>query len=352
MDNINNTNISISRFEKMLKENRVLFFDSLEFENIISYYLDSGRLTFAKKALSLSLNQYPTNTNLRLLEIEILIQEDKLEEAMYVVDSILLIEINNFEAIFLKSSILSKQKKYLKSISLLKDILSNCENKKDIFYQIGIEYLFLEKFEKANYYFQNSLKFDFQDHSTLYNILYCFEITKDIKNLIIFLEDYLSKNPYSEIGWYNIGKNYVKIKKYDKAIAAFDYSIFSDETFTSSYIDKGKLLEKMGEYEKAIKNYKEIISINTNSTYALFRIGLCYEKKQDFNNSISYYFKCIEDDPNMDKANYRISLYYYKKNNFKKATEFIEKAIRSNHEKSKYWRIYLNCLSKTSTKNY
>ena len=76
------------------------------------------------------------------------------------------------------------------------------------------------------------------------------------------------------------------------------------------------------------------------------------KKKQDLNNSISYYFKCIEDDPNMDKANYRISLYYYKKNNFKKATEFIEKAIRSNHEKSKYWRIYLNCLSKTSTKNY
>jgi hypothetical protein len=54
----------------------------------------------------------------------------------------------------------------------------------------------------------------------------------------------------------------------------------------------------------------------------------------------------------MDKAFYRISMYYYRESNFKKATEFIEKAIRSNQEKSKYWKIYLNCLSKTSTKNY
>ena len=54
----------------------------------------------------------------------------------------------------------------------------------------------------------------------------------------------------------------------------------------------------------------------------------------------------------MDKAFYRISMYYYRESNFKKAAEFIEKAIRSNQEKSKYWKIYLNCLSKTSTKNY
>ena len=32
---------------------------------------------------------------------------------------------------------------------------------------------------------------------------------------------------------------------YDEAIASFDYAIFSDDTFTSPYIDKGKLLEKM-----------------------------------------------------------------------------------------------------------
>ena len=352
MDNVNDINFSVSKFEKMVKENKVLFFDSVEFENIISHYLDSGKIAYAKKALSLSLSQHPTNTNLRLFQVEIFIQENKIEKALDLIDSILIIETNNFEAKILKSSILSKQKKYFESISLLKIVLENYENKKDILYQIGIEYLFLENFKIANSYFKKSLKYDFMDHSAIYNILYCYEMIKDIDAVIIFLKDYLSKNPYSEIGWHNLGKNYVKVKKYEKAIAAFDYSIFSDDNFTSAYIDKGKLLEKMKRYDQAIENYKEVISINPNSSYALFRIGFCYEKKKDLNNSIAYYYKCINDDPNMDKAFYRISMYHYKQNNFKKATEFIEKAIKSNQEKSKYWKIYLNCLSKTSAKNY
>ena len=73
MDNVNDINFSIIKFEKMVKENTVLFFDSVEFENIISYYLDTGKLSLAKKALKLSLSQHPANTNLSLYQIEIFI---------------------------------------------------------------------------------------------------------------------------------------------------------------------------------------------------------------------------------------------------------------------------------------
>ena len=352
MDNVNDINFSISKFEKMVKENKVLFFDSLEFENIISYYLDSGKLAYAKRALKLSLSQHPSNTNLSLFEIEIFIQEDKLDNALDLANSIIMIENNNYEAIILKSSILSKQKKHNKSISLLKSIINNYKNNSELFYQIGIEYLFIENFSKSSYYFKKSLNYDYLDHSAIYNILYCYEMIRDTKGLIIFLKEYLSRNPYSEIGWHNLGKNYVKIKMYNEAIAAFDYAIFSDDSFTSPYIDKGKLLEKMKKYDEAIDNYKEIISINPNSSYALFRIAFCFEKKYDYENSLDYYFKCINNDPNMDKAFFRLSMFYYREKKFKRAIEYIEKAIKLNQEKSKYWKIYLNCLSKTSTKNY
>ena len=277
MDNVNDINFSISKFEKMVKENKVLFFDSLEFENIISYYLDSGKLAYAKRALKLSLSQHPSNTNLSLFEIEIFIQEDKLDNALDLANSIIMIENNNYEAIILKSSILSKQKKHNKSISLLKSIINNYKNNSELFYQIGIEYLFIENFSKSSYYFKKSLNYDYLDHSAIYNILYCYEMIRDTKGLIIFLKEYLSRNPYSEIGWHNLGKSYVKIKMYNEAIAAFDYAIFSDDSFTSPYIDKGKLLEKMKKYDEAIDNYKEIISINPNSSYALFRIAFCFE---------------------------------------------------------------------------
>ena len=71
------------------------------------------------------------------------------------------------------------------------------------------------------------------------------------------------------------------------------------------------------------------------------------KKKRDQSNALKFYKQCLEIDPKMDKAYYRISMFHYKKNNFKESLKYIEKAIKSNQEKSKYWRIYLNCLSKS-----
>ena len=43
-------NLSLAKFESMLKTNKVLFFDSEEFEEIILHYLDMGKANLAKKA--------------------------------------------------------------------------------------------------------------------------------------------------------------------------------------------------------------------------------------------------------------------------------------------------------------
>ena len=74
-------NISLSRFESMLKTNKVFFFDSEEFEEIILHYLDIGKTTLAKKALKLALDQHPRSTGLKLVQVELMIFEDKLDQA-------------------------------------------------------------------------------------------------------------------------------------------------------------------------------------------------------------------------------------------------------------------------------
>ena len=66
-----NNNLSLSKFESMLKTNHVLFFDSSEFENIIHHYLEIGKIGLAKKAIKLGLSQHPTSTSLKLFQIEV-----------------------------------------------------------------------------------------------------------------------------------------------------------------------------------------------------------------------------------------------------------------------------------------
>ncbi len=66
-----NDNVSLTKFESMLKTNNVLFFDSNEFETIIQHYLELGKIALAKKAIKMGLEQHPTCVNLKLFQVEI-----------------------------------------------------------------------------------------------------------------------------------------------------------------------------------------------------------------------------------------------------------------------------------------
>jgi hypothetical protein len=73
----NNDNLPLSKFEMMLKTNSVYFFDSNEFEEIILFYVDSGKFSLANKALQLGLQQHPTSVALKLIQVELLILDEK-----------------------------------------------------------------------------------------------------------------------------------------------------------------------------------------------------------------------------------------------------------------------------------
>ena len=64
--NSEETQSSISKFERMLKTNHIYFFDAQEFEDIIVHYLGLGENHLAKKALKMGLEQHPTSHELLL----------------------------------------------------------------------------------------------------------------------------------------------------------------------------------------------------------------------------------------------------------------------------------------------
>ena len=274
-----NKNLSLTRFEKMLKTNRILFFDSNEFENIISYYLENGKINLAKKAIKLGLEQHPDSSNLALFEIEIFIFENKLDNAEKLLDDLILSEPSNEEVYIQKANIYSKRKLHKKAIVCLNKILQfNTENA-EVYSLIGIEYLFMEDFENAKSNFIKCLKYDDSDYSALYNIVYCFEILEQNKNAIDYLNNYLDTNPYCEVAWHQLGKQYLFLKNYSKAISAFDFAIISDEYFIGAYIEKGRALEKINQFTDAIElltNTLDTLSLHSivpRSLYGMYLIA-------------------------------------------------------------------------------
>src|SRR5690606_29230677 len=102
-------NLSLSKFESMLKTNKVLFFDSEEFEEIILHYLDMGKASLAKKAPTLALEPHPRSTGLKLVQVEMLIYDEKLDQAEKLLNAPYAIEPHNEEIYIQKASIYSKK---------------------------------------------------------------------------------------------------------------------------------------------------------------------------------------------------------------------------------------------------
>ncbi|GAA0742571.1 MULTISPECIES: tetratricopeptide repeat protein [Flavobacteriaceae] len=336
-------NLSLTRFESMLKTNNVLFFDSNEFENIIQHYLEIGKIALAKKAIKLGLEQHPTSVNLKLFQVEIYVIENKLEHADKILDELYEIEPSNEEIYVQKANVLSKRDEHEMAINTLKIALklsNNDEDDSDLYALIGMEYLFLDKFEEAKEYFIKCLELDMHDYSALYNIIYCFDFLDQNEEAINFLTQYLDSNPYCEVAWHQLGKQYFAIKDYKKALAAFDFAIISDDTFVGAYLEKGKVLEKQQQYNNAIENYKITLALDEPTSFALLRIGHCYEKLGNDDLAVQYFYKTVHEDPLLDKGWIAITKFYNKKRNFQKALYYINKAINIDCENVIYWKLY------------
>ncbi|WP_034258927.1 tetratricopeptide repeat protein [Altibacter lentus] len=341
-------NFSLTRFESMLKTNSVLFFDSEEFEEIIHYYLENGKIALAKKATKLGLEQHPSSTNLKLFRIEMYIFEDQLDTAEALLDELYVLEQSNEEIYIQKANIYSRRDKHKEAIQLLEQALEITADQADVLSLLGMEYLFLEDFQNAKHYFMRCLEEDEQDYSALYNIIYCFDFLEEHEAAIDYLNDFLNKNPYCEVAWHQIGKQYMELKDYKKALAAFDFAIISDDKFIGAYLEKGKVLERMKLYNEAIDSYTITLGLDDPTSFALLRIGKCYEKLGDAELALQFYTKCVEEDALLDKGWIAITDFYFKRKNYQKAFYYIDKAINIDSENVLYWKRYAKISNRLS----
>ena len=337
---------SILKFESMLKTNKFLFFDVDEFESIIIYYLESGNVSLSNKAIKMALDQYPENLSISMLNIESLITQNKIDEAEKLVNRIFEIEKNNPEIIIQKSKIFSKRKNHLESINLLKTIEKDCEFYQDASIIIGKEYLFIDEFEKAKEKFIEYLnKYDV-DYAVLNNLLFCFDSLGNSDNTINYLNEFLEKNPYCEVGWHQLGKQYLNKNLYNEALTAFDFAIICDDSFVGAYLEMGKVLEKLNKINQAIEQYKTVVEIDSPNPFALHRIACCYNKLGNLEIAKSFYNKTLIEDPVHDQAWMSLATIYYKQNDFEQAKKNLIKAIEIDSENIKYWELFCKiCLN-------
>ncbi|MBT8187319.1 MAG: hypothetical protein KJO73_06505, partial [Croceitalea sp.] len=199
-----NQDRSVTKFESMLKTDDVYFFDAEDFEDIIHHYLNIGKIALGKKAIQIGLKQHPHSLELKLLKVETLVFEDQFDTAEKLLDELQTLDSSNEEIFIQRANILSKQDDHQGAVSMLMQALSVAENSFDIYSLLGMEYLFMDDFEKAKVSFTKCVEFDDTDYASLYNVIYCYEFLEDFDGAILYLNEYLERNPYCQVAWHQL----------------------------------------------------------------------------------------------------------------------------------------------------
>ena len=328
----------ISRYETLLSEHKVGFFDSYQYEDIILYYFENAKYAKAKQAIDTALSQFPFVAALRLLQAEMLIYEDNLQQAGDILDEILHEEPYNAEIYVQRAHLYSKKNNHTKAIELLQYALSFSDDPSDIDSQIAMEYMYMESYALAKKYFKRCLTRDSEDYFSLQQLLHCFDFLGENEQAIQFLTAFLDNNPYCEVAWHSLGRQYMVQNNFQEALRAFDFAIISDDTFTGAYFEKGKVLERLKEYKLAIENYKITLSLDDPSSFAYLRIGNCYEKLGDRVMAEQYYFKAVHEDPQSSKAWLALVDYYARENDYEKAEKYVNQVLLNEGDNPTFLR--------------
>jgi tetratricopeptide (TPR) repeat protein len=335
-------NRSLSKFEGMLRTNKVLFFDSEEFEDIVLHYLDLGKVNLAKKALKLALDQHPNSTGLKLVQVELLVFEDKLELAEKIVNELVILEPANEEAYIQKANVFSKKGMHEKAVEQLEIALQYTDDLADVYNILGMEYLYMDCFEDAKKYFLKCIEVDIEDQEALYNVVYCFEFLDQNQAAIDFLTTYIDKKPFSEIAWHQIGRLQYGLKNYQEAVRAFEFATYIDDAFMGAFMELAKSFERLKNYEAAIENYSKTLYLDDATSYALLRIGKCYERLGNKPLALKFFYKTVHEDPLLDKAWKSLTDFYVREKNYSKALLNINKALAIDDKNGNYWKRFAN----------
>jgi tetratricopeptide (TPR) repeat protein len=330
----------IQKFEKMRRNNENYFFDVIEFETIIDYYIESNNSAKAFEAAALASQQHPNSVSIQLRKAKVLLDKGRAVEALRLLKKLESIEPGNHELYIAKGTaygmlgdIQGARKMFDYSLTLDSDDIEN------ILFAITSVLQNLNYYEHLIPYMERlaELEPDFKAH--LYDLAYAYEKTEDFEKSITYYLKYLEEEPFSDSAWYNLGIIYNKLEMYEKAMAAYDYALAINTQNSFALFNKGNILYNLDNYSEAIPVYHEYLENEPDSFEAMTYLAECYEKINELELSKKYYQDAIEIAPDFADPWLGLGVLALNGGNADDSMIFFRKAVKLDDENPEIWYL-------------
>ena len=328
----------VQKFETMKKNNANYFFDVIEFETIIDFYLENNNSLKAFEAATLASEQHPNSVSIQLRKARVLLDKGRAVETLGILKRLENIEPGNHEIYIAKGTALGMlgdiqgaKKMFDYALTLDSDDIEN------ILFSITSVLQNLNYYEHLIPYLLRLIELEPDYKAHLYDLAYAYEKTGDFSKSIQYYLKYLEEDPFSDSAWYNLGIIYNKLQQYEKALEAYDFALAINSNNTFALFNKGNILSTLERYQEAISVYHEYIENEHDSFEALTYLGECYEKNNDIILAKKYYQEAIEIEPEYPDPWIGLGVLELKNNNPDDSLIYLRKAVRLDDENPEIW---------------
>lgn len=329
---------AVQKFERMRRNNERYFFDVIEFESIIDYYIECNNATKAFDAATLASEQHPNSVSLQLRKARVLLDRGKAMDALMILKKLENIEPGNHEIFIAKGTALGilgdiQAAKKMFDYSLTLD----SEDKENILFEITSVLQNLNYYEQLIPYMLRLIELepDFKAH--IYDLAYAYEKIEDYTNSIKYYRLYLEEEPFSDSAWYNLGIIYNKLEEYENAMEAYDFALAVNSQNTFALFNKANILSNLERYDEALPVYHEYIEYEPDSFEAMTFLAECYERSGEADLARKYYHEAIELAPDFADPWFGLGVIAFNQGKVDDSLIFFRKAVRLDDENADFW---------------
>jgi tetratricopeptide (TPR) repeat protein len=331
---------AVQKFERMKKNNENYFFDVVEFETIIDYYIENNNSNKAFEAATLASEQHPNSISIQLRKARVLLDKGRAVESLRILKHLESIEQGNHEIYIAKGTALGMLGDIQGAKKMFDFALTlDSDDKGNILFSITSVLQNLNYYEYLIPYLKQLVDLEPDFYAHLYDLAYAYEKTGDYENSIIYYRKYLEEEPFSDSAWYNLGIIHNKLEQYTEALEAYDYALAINSQNTFAIFNKGNILSNLDKYSDAIPVYHEYLENEPESFEAMTYLAECYEKTRDYTLATKYYQEAIDLAPEYADPWFGLGMISLETGKPDDSLIYLRKAVRLDDENPEIWYI-------------
>lgn len=272
------------------------YFDADEIDDLLdSFELAQEHLLYAD-LLALGLRLHPGSTILLMRQCKELIEEDKADEAMSIIQQIG--EKDNFNLDMLKVDCYLSQFKFAEIMQLVNALIKRkADYLEDIFECTAPLLSEMGMMKETIEFTEKGLKLFPKNIILMEELYYALEHTEEYDRAIAICNELIDLKPYSFDEWFALGRFYAYKADYEHAIEAFEFALACDDSVVELKLLLAYCLNKNGNDKKAMEISTEILENEKDKEQAALLVADSFTKMGDYDAVIEWLTKFMDKYP-------------------------------------------------------